>query len=402
VATFGTIYLAIAAVAKCGGLQAMNDKLRSVSDWSGSELRVFPDPSAWDPMYSWYIILAWLFVFGIEICTTGGFIGQRIYAAKDEKNASLSMLWFGFCYYVVNGWPWIVTGMASIIVLGSTNEIAGIANYQDTYPAMIVKLMPIGMLGLMAAAMIAAFMSTASTLLNWGSSLLVNDFYRRFLITGKSKHHYVWASRGCSLGLAVFSVWFAFQFDTITEILLRLQMYLIGGVLVYVFRWLWWRTNIWSEISAMLGSVIIALLIDFVLIKRFHIWEAEDSFVYIGQKLITVLIGTTVIWLITTLLTKPVDDKTLIKFYKHTVPPGPGWSRIRKLSGDDIPKPSSLGRILLTWLAGIAGLFGFLFCMGYLVTLRLALACIFLIVSTLGMIAYFKLYNTLEHSDDLD
>jgi len=380
----------------------MNDKLRSVSDWSGSAMRVFPDPSAWDPRYSWYIVIAWLFVFGIEICTTGGFIGQRIYAAKDEKNASHSMLWFGFCYYVVNGWPWIVTGLASVVVLGSTNEIAGIADFQDTYPAMIVKLMPVGMLGLMAAAMIAAFMSTVSTILNWGSSLMVNDFYRRFLVKGASKRHYVWASRACSLGLAVVVVWFAFQFETITEILLRLQMYLIGGVLVYVFRWLWWRTNIWSEISAMAGSVSIALLIDFVLIKKFHIWEAEDSFVYVGHKLIAVLIGTTVIWLITTLLTKPVDDKTLMKFYKHTIPPGPGWARIRKLCGDDIPKPSSLGRIVLTWLAGIFGLYGLLSAIGYLVVCRWGMACVLFVVSGLTTIAYFKLYNTLTHYDDLE
>jgi hypothetical protein len=212
----------------------------------------------------------------------------------------------------------------------------------------------------------------------------------------------VWASRGCSLGLAVFSAWFAFQFDTITEVLLRLQMYLIGGVLVYVFRWLWWRTNIWSEISAMVGSVTIALLIDFVLIKRFHIWEADDSFVYIGHKLIAVLIGTTAVWLITTLLTKPVDDKTLIKFYKHTTPPGLGWNRIRKLCEDDTPKPSSLGRILLTWLAGILGLYGLLSAIGYVVVCRWNIACVLFAVSAFSTIAYFKLYNTLTHYDDLE
>ena len=402
VATFGTIYLAIVAVARCGGLQAMNDKLISVSDWSGSAMRVIPDPSAWDPRYSWYLMIGWLLVFAIEISTAGGFWGQRIYASKDEKNASHSFLWFGFCYYVLNGWPWIVTGMASIVLLGSTNEIAGIENFQDTYPSMIVELMPVGMLGLMAAAMIAAFMSTVSALLNWGSSLLVNDFYRRFLVRGASKRHYVWASRAFSLALAVVSVWFAFQFKNLTQICLRMPMYLIGGVLVFVFRWLWSRTNIWSEISAMVGSLVIALLIDFVLIKRFHIWEAEDDWVYVGHKLIAVLVGTTAVWLITTLLTRPVDDKTLVKFYKHTIPPGPGWNRIRKLCGDDTPKPSSLGRILLTWLVGIVGLYGLLSAIGYVVVCRWGIACIMFVVSALSTIAYFKLYNTLTHYDNLE
>lgn len=401
VATFGTIYLAIAAVSACGGLQAMNDKIALLGDWTGNSMRVFPEPSSWNPAYSWFLIIGWMLIFSIELSTSGGFMGQRIYASKDEKNASHSILWFGFCYYVLNGWPWIVTGLASIVVLGSTNELAGIKDFQDTYPAMIVKLMPVGMLGLMAAAMIAAFMSTVSSILNWGASLMVNDFYRRFLMKDKSNSHYVWASRAFSLGLAIFGIWFAFQFDTITQILLRMPLYLIGGVLVYVCRWLWSRTNIWSEISAMVGSIVVALFIDFVLIKRMHIWEAEDGFVYFGHKMIAVLIGTTIIWLVTTLLTKPVDDETLKKFYKHTILPGPGWSRIRALCGDDCPQPDSLGRILLTWLCGVCGMFGLLFAIGYVIACRWLPAGCLLMFSVLSTVGYFKLYNTLTHYDNL-
>ncbi|MDF7827156.1 hypothetical protein P4B35_24245, partial [Pontiellaceae bacterium B12227] len=98
----------------------------AVPDWSGSAMRVVPDPSAWNPNFSWMLIFGWLLIYSIELSTSGGFMGQRIYASKDEKNASHSILWFGFCYYVLNGWPWIVTGLASIIILGATNEAAGL------------------------------------------------------------------------------------------------------------------------------------------------------------------------------------------------------------------------------------------------------------------------------------
>lgn len=410
VATFGTIYLAVAAVNECGGLLAMRDQLMAIPDWSGNAMRVIPDPSAWNPNFSWMLIFGWLLIYSIELSTSGGFMGQRVYASKDERNASLSLMWFGFCYYVLNGWPWIITGLASLIILGSTNEIAGLENYDATYPAMIVELMPVGMLGIMAAAMIAAFMSTISTILNWGSSLMMNDLYQRFLVRDASKRHYVWASRAFSLGLAIFGVWFAFQFDSITQILLRMPLYLIGGVLVFVFRWLWSRTNIWSEIAAMVGSIIVALFIDFILVPKLHIWEPNEAipehnwFVFFGHKMVLVLVATTIIWVVVTLLTKPADDETLKKFYKHTIPPGPGWKRIRALceAEGDLPKPSPLSMILLAWASGVTGLFVLLFSIGYLVACQWGTAGVLLIISAAGFITYFKLYNKLEHCDDLE
>ena len=409
VATFGTIYLAIVAVKECGGLLSMREQLMALPEWSGNAMRVIPDPSAWNPNFSWMLIFGWMLIYSIELSTSGGFMGQRVYASKDEKNASHSLLWFGFCYYILNGWPWIVTGLASLIILGSTNEIAGLENYDGTYPAMIVELMPVGMLGVMAAAMIAAFMSTISTILNWGSSLMMNDLYQRFLVRDASNHHYVWASRAFSLGLAIFGVWFAFQFDSLTQILLRMPLYLIGGVLVFVFRWIWSRTNIWSEISAMIGSIVVALFIDFILVPKLHIWEPNEViadhnwFVFFGHKMVLVLVATTIIWVVVTLLTKPADDETLKKFYKHTIPPGPGWKRIRRLCEEEgeLPKPSPLSMILLAWASGVIGLFVLLFSIGYLVACQWLTSTLLLFVSAAGFITYFKLYNKLDHYDDL-
>jgi len=399
VATFGTIYLAIASVVHCGGLRAMNEKLRAVSEWSGSGMRVWPEPSAWNANYSWWILLGYLCVYSIQVSVTGTFLGQRVYASRNERHASHSVLWFGFCYYILNGWPWIVTGMASIVILGSTNELAGLADWQETYPAMILKLMPVGMRGVMAAALIAAFMSTISTLLNWGSSYMVNDFYQRFLVKDRGRRHYVWVSRAFSLGLALFGGWFAFQFENITQMLLKVPLYMVGGVLVWVFRWLWHRTNIWSEISAMVGSIVVAVFVDVVFVKVFGVWDSPDAWQYFGQKILAILAGTTLVWVLVTVLTRPVDDEVLKRFYRHVIPPGPGWRRIRALCGDTCPKPDSMSRIFLTWLSGVVGMFGLLFAVGYAIAWEWPRAIILLAVSLLGVLAYFKLFHTLTHFD---
>jgi solute:Na+ symporter, SSS family len=400
VATFGTIYLAIAAVMHCGGLKSMNEQLRAVESWCGHELNVWPDPSSWDPNYSWWILMGYIIIFSCQVAVAGTFLGQRVYASKNEHHASHSVLWFGFCYYILNGWPWIVTGLASILVLGATNDTAGLADWQETYPAMIMKLMPMGMRGIMAAAMVAAFMSTISTLLNWGSSYMVNDFYQRFLIKDRSPRHYVWVSRAFSLGLAVFGGWFAFQFENITDMLLKVPLYMTGGILVWFFRWLWHRTNIWSEISAIIGSILVAVFVDVILVKCFGIWDSPDGWVYFGQKLLTILAGTTAIWLIVTVLTKPVSDENLKKFYRRVIIPGPGWARIRKLCGEECFPADSMWRIFFTWLSGVVGMFGFLFAIACVIALKWAAVVSFSVISFTATVLYFKLFNSLTHYED--
>lgn len=400
VATFGTIYLAIAAIRHCGGLHAMNEKLSAAQNWSGHELNVWPEPSAWDPSYTWWILIGYVIIYGCQYAVAGTFLGQRVYASKNEHHASHSVLWFGICYYILNGWPWIVTGLSSVVVLGATNEAAGLADWQETYPAMILKLMPVGMRGIMAAAMIAAFMSTISTLLNWGSSYMVNDFYQRFLVKDKNQTHYVWVSRFFSLGLALFGGWFAFQFENITEMLLKVPLYMTGGILVYIFRWLWHRTNIWSEISAIIGSILVAVFVDIILVEHFGIWASDDGWVYFGQKILAILAGTTLIWLIATLVTKPVDDEHLVKFYKRVILPGPGWSRIRKLCGNDCLPADSFVHILFTWLSGVVGMFGFVFAIGYTIALNWTAVIILLVVSCVSTITYFISFNSLTHYED--
>ncbi len=395
VATAGTLFLAYTAVDACGGLAAMNEQIKQITEWSGSEMRVIPDPSAWNPNYSWALIIGWSLVFSLDLATASGFLGQRVYASKDEKNASYSTLWFAFCYYVLNGWPWIITGVASMIVLGSTDAAAGLGHSQEIYPAMINKLMPTGFRGLMGAAMIAAFMSTISTIMNWGSSFMVNDFYRRFIKPSESKTHYVWVSRIISVCLLVFGGWFAFQFENITEMLVIVPQYLIGGTLVLMARWLWSRTNIWSEITAIVSSFAIAFFVNKVLSAEGNIFYSTDSFEFYGQRLLTILAGTTAVWIFVTLMTKPEDDSVLIAFYKKANIPGPGWSRIRRLCAEDCPKAESSLTIVATLLIGMAALYGLLISIGYAITLNWTYFISYLAVSLASVVAYAKLYRKL-------
>jgi solute:Na+ symporter, SSS family len=399
VATAGSLFLAWKAIDYCGGLNAMNAALANQTEWSGATdgvLRVVPDPSALDPSYSWWLVIGFILVWGADIANAGGFIGQRIFASKNEKHASHAVLWFGFCYYLHNGWPWIVVGAASIHVLGATNAAAGLADYQETFPAMIMKLMPAGFRELMMASLIAAFMSTIDTLLNWGSSLLVNDFYRRFVVTRSSRRHYVMVSRAFMLGLALFGGWFAMQFKSITEMLMSVNMYLVGGFFAYMLRWLWSRANIWSEIATMVGSILVALMVQKVLPVYFGIWDSEDPFKYYGHQMTAILAGTTLIWAVVTLLTKHTDEKQLIAFYKQVVPPGPGWTRIRRLCGQDAPRVDSFGKILATWAMGVTSLIGLLAAIGYGLTCRWLTALVMSTIALTAAFTYFRLFNQLH------
>lgn len=200
-----------------------------------------------------------------------------------------------------------------------------------------------------------------------------------------------------SVGLALFGGWFAMQFENITRMLLTVSQYLTGGVLVLLLRWLWHRTNIWSEISAMVGSLVVAFLVDRVLGHHYGIWQSDDQFQYYGQRILTILVTTSFVWLIVTLLTKPVPDDKLIAFYRRVAPPGPGWARIRRLCGDDCPQPDATGRILLTWLAGSAGLFGLLIAIGYGVACRWGWCGAWIAVAAIGTAAYSRMFPSLSH-----
>ena len=284
----------------------------------------FSDKNVWIPVLLVPLAVQWWASYypGAEP-GGGGYIAQRMFSAKDEKNAVGATFLFNIAHYALRPWPWILIALSSLIIFPELADIekafpnlpADKLGHDVAYPAML-SLLPSGLLGLVAASLIAAFMSTMSTQLNLGASYLVNDFYFRFINTKASEKQLVKSGRfftvlsiimGGGLGLLLTSAGQAFSL---------LLMIGAGTGLIYILRWFWWRINAYTEIVAMISSLIIATYFNF-LDSNFQEWEK----IVIGSLL------TTMVWIIATFITPPDDEKTLLNFVKKVNPGGPGWSK---------------------------------------------------------------------------
>lgn len=290
----------------------------------------------------------------------GSYVAQRMLAARSERDAMAGTLLFNLAHYALRPWPWIVVALASLLVYPTVQDIARAFPHVDprllghdlAYPAML-RFLPEGLLGLMVAGLLAAYVSTMSTHLNWGTSYLVHDLYRRFLRPGEPERHYVAAGRVVTAGLMIAAALLTFVLDTARtgfELLLSIGA---GTGLLYLLRWFWWRVNAWSEIAAMAGSFLVAASL-FVAARSGAAVPAHVAL------LITVAI-TTVIWVGVTLLTGPGDHGQLVSFYRLVRPAGVLWGPIPEEAGVEA-SPDSLAHGMLGWLLGCAfvyaGLFG--------------------------------------------
>jgi solute:Na+ symporter, SSS family len=274
----------------------------------------------------------------------GGYVAQRMMSAKDERHSLFATLWFTIAHYCVRPWPWILVGLASMVLY------PGIEDKEAGYVMVMRDHLPVGWRGLLLGAFFAAYMSTISTQLNWGTSYVVNDFYRRFVRTDADEQHYVWIARVTTLVLMVLSAIVTFYLESIRR---AWEVVLESGAgigLVLILRWYWWRINAWSEIAAMIAAAVgYGALTAFTTL----------AFPY---TLLVVVAWTTVCWLVVTLLTAPEPDSHLIAFYKRTRPDGPGWKRIAAAAGG--PPPAPLGGLLVDWLAGVVLVYSVLFGIG--------------------------------------
>ena len=295
----------------------------------------------------------------------GSYIAQRILASKNERHALGATLWFNVAHYALRPWPWIIVALCSMLVFPTLDDIRRALPHVDpalvgndlAYPAMLT-LLPHGALGLMVAAMFAAYASTIETHLNWGTSYVVLDFYRRFAAPNRSESHYLWVSRGVTVGLMVACGVFTLALSTASEAFQLLLSVGAGTGLIYLLRWFWWRINAWSEIAAMISSFAIAL----------GVFIARKSGLPISETaaLIGTVVATTVVWVSVTLLTPPTDDATLERFYEKTRPMGPGWATVRRASNLP-PSPDSFANAILGWTSGVLFVYAGLFGMGSLI-----------------------------------
>ncbi|NJD18836.1 MAG: Na+:solute symporter, partial [Gemmatimonadetes bacterium] len=295
----------------------------------------------------------------------GGYVAQRMLAAKTEKDALKATLFFNVAHYALRPWPWILVALASLIVYPSLESIQTAFPHLDpsfvrndlAYPAMLVFL-PHGVLGLVVASLAAAYMSTVATHLNWGASYMVDDVYRRFMAPDRSERHYVGAARVATLILVVLasavSLWLQNALQAF-QILLQIGA---GTGLVFLMRWFWWRINAWSELAAMVVSFLVAIWFQFGHVQLGFAPMASHVQLVVGVAI------TTVGWMAVTLLTPPADVKTLQSFYDHIRPMGPGWRGAGIALAADDPSESASAGFLAVFL-GCAVIYASRFGTGY-------------------------------------
>ena len=279
----------------------------------------------------------------------GGYVAQRIFSARDERHGLLSVLWFNLAHYALRPWPWILTALAAVVLYPE------LAQPERGYMLVATQHTPHALLGILLAGFMAAFMSTVATQLNWGSSYLVEDFYRRFVKKGASEKHYVNASRLATVFLVVAAAWVSMQLQSVSEgwkIVLELGAG-TGGV--YLLRWYWWRVNAWSEISAMAAALVTTLALHshslwMSLAGRLGPFAGSDPVVFAKTTLCTTGV-TTLVWVAVTLLTPAEPEQTLLDFYRKVRPDVRGWGPVARASGA-IEETRDLGTNLLSWLIG--------------------------------------------------
>jgi SSS family solute:Na+ symporter len=329
-------------------------------------LNLLPDFSDWGLALSVLIIpitVQWWSVWYPGAEPGGGsYIAQRMLAAKSERDALGGTLLFNVAHYALRSWPWIIVALCSLLVYPQLSDIARTFPYVDpklighdmAYPAML-RLLPHGMLGIMVAGLLAAYVSTIATHLNWGTSYLVHDFYRRFIRGDAAEKHYVAVGRVVTGLLMICAAGITFALDTASASFQLLLSVGAGTGLLYLLRWFWWRVNAWCEIAAMVSSFAVAIGF-FVAAKAGHALPAHIS-------LILTVAATTIVWVSVAFLSPPTDRPTLLSFYKLVRPAGPGWRSVQAEAGVG-PSPDSLAQSLLGWVLGCTFVYAALFGVG--------------------------------------
>src|SRR5437868_356524 len=293
----------------------------------------------------------------------GGYVAQRMFSAKDEKNSLGATLWFNIAHYALRPWPWVVTGLVAIVVYsqyGGIHPSAAFAqNPEQGYVMVLRDYLPPALRGLMVAAFLAAFMSTIGTQLNWGSSYLVNDLYKRFFVRNSTERHYVLISKIFTVLLVLGSGYTATRLASINQGWQLVLNIGFGTGAVYILRWYWSRINAWGEIVAMAVAALMTMGLSRVP------FSGNDTLVYAKTALITGFV-TTIAWVIATFVTHPESDATLIGFYKRVHPTVYGWKRIAKLV-PELPEVRDVKANAFNWVMGVILVYGCLFGIGKLV-----------------------------------
>lgn len=386
------IVLAYFAVRAVGGMDELKTKLLALdaakaaaTGEHGSILSFVPTVgSPWMPMITFFVYIAinwWATWYPGAEPGGGGYIAQRMFCAKDEKHSLLATLWFNIAHYSMRPWPWILTALCSLVLYPT------LADKESGFIKTIVDpaVFPVGLRGVMIAAFAAAYMSTIGTQLNWGASYVVNDFYKRFLVRGRNEKHYVTISQVTTLLIMTLSCLVTYYQDSISNAWKFLIAVGAGTGSVFILRWFWWRINAWSEVAAMGASFVVSLLL-----QSYFKLRSDDPRGFAHIVLITVA-GSTIVWLLVTLVTAAERKETLLAFYRRVHPSAALWGPIAREATDVRPTHDMLYNFL-DWISGCVLVYMTLFGVGKIIFGQPLIGLGFLLVALAsGGIIYWDL-----------
>jgi solute:Na+ symporter, SSS family len=400
------IVIAIAwyAVKATGGMSSMIGQIAALRAKNGGAdpLGFLPDFSQgfasetlWTlPVITFCVYLGvqwWAFWYPGAEPGGGGYIAQRIFSARDERQGLLSVLWFNVAHYALRPWPWILTALAAIVLY------PGLAHPETSYMMMVNDHVPHALRGIIVAGFLAAFMSTIATQLNWGTSYVVEDFYRRFLVRHASEHHYVRASQVVTVLLVIASGYVSAQLASIRSGWQAVLEVGAGTGSVYLLRWYWWRINAWSEISSMITALVLTWALNAeglwnALIGRPTFYTGSATVLF-AKNVLTTTFVTTALWILVTLLTAPEPNSILLSFYRKVRPDVTGWKAIAALA-PEISATHDLARNLWCWILGTVMVYSALFGVGKLLMQKWGLG---ICLTTLAALCAWQMSRELSH-----
>ena len=394
-------------IPEVGGIKALmanenvTEKLNILPDFSNKKalITLFIIPLAVQWWSSWYP--------GAEP-GGGGYIAQRMLAAKDENHAIGATFFFNIMHYALRPWPWILVALASIVVypdLASIQEAfpnvtADKLGHDLAYSAMLTKL-PSGLLGVVLASLVAAYMSTISTQLNWGSSYIVYDFYKQQINPNASEKRLVAVGRISTVVLMIFSAALALLLQNALQLFDVLLAFGAGTGLIFILRWFWWRINAWSEITAMFASGIISIILKLTPVGAI-LFATETGIFPDWSEYIFIVVVTTIIWLGATYMTQPESKETLRSFYTKIQPGGPGWSKVVNEANTDsvtIVKDKEKWSVpagVTAMLLGVVLIYSIMFATGYWIYGRTTQALVLTVISIISAVLLIKAWNRLK------
>jgi Na+/proline symporter len=382
----GAVLVAVYAVSspEVGGLAGLARQAQAATDF---DVLAFV-PLARDPSAALGIV--WSSFAGISATTFVAYVGlqwwtfrrsdgggefiQRLAAARDEREAERAAWWFNLMHYVVRTWPWILVALAALVLYPDLEDP------ELGYPMLMLDFLPPGVLGLVVASLVAAFMSTVSTQINWGASYLTHDLYARFVHPEATQPELVAVGRLASALIAVLGALAAFFSDSVATVFRLVIAIGTGPGVVLILRWFWWRINAWAELAAMLAGFAVGLATTVV-----PVLTIADF----GARLFVITLLTSAVWIVVMLATRPEDDATLDAFYARVRPGGPGWARQRQRTG--LAPAVSLRRSVLRTVAAGAVLFGAMFGLGGALLLNGPVAGGMTLVALAGGVALARL-----------